>query len=205
MKGKSNAEVFSIPPSSAKAFEVKRGSLLKIINTDGSLVGDLVSFVASDLKEKFSAGRTRIENGMVFRVTKGDMLLSNLCNAMFEIVEDTSGVHDLLYPPCSRWVFEHRYKIPPRDGCLENLAKVLSPWNIGVTDIPDPLNVFMDVGVADSRSAILETSSKKGDYISLTAKVDSVVALSVCPVMSEAKRHGSLRVELSAPAGGPYA
>ena len=58
LKGKSNSEVFSIPPSSAKAFEVKRGSFMKIINTDGSLVGDLVSFVvASGLKEKVLRGQ----------------------------------------------------------------------------------------------------------------------------------------------------
>ncbi len=102
---------------------------------------------------------------------------------MFAIEEDTSGVHDLLCPPCCRWVFENVYKVPSKTGCLEHLALALKEYGLREEDIPDPLNVFMRVDVVNSNLLeIREPVSKPGDHIDFRAEMDCLVALSACAV-----------------------
>lgn len=193
-------EVIDIPRASGKSFVVRRGQVLRIIDIEGQQVGDLVCFNLNNLSDRFSAGRTRRNNNK-FRVTKGDRLFSNLCNVMFTIEEDTCGVHDLLCPPCCRWIYENVYKVPSKTGCLEHLAQSLSSYGIGEEDIPDPLNVFMRTEIVESNQLVIkEPISKVGDYIDLRAEMDNLVALSACAVdcgPCNAGRLKPLRVEIS--------
>lgn len=195
-------KIIDVPASSAKAFEVKKGFLLKIVDVEGQQVGDFVAFMLSDPKERFSTGRTRIENATL-HVSAGNRLLSSLCNTMFTIVDDTCGVHDLLYPPCCRWVFENRYKIIPHDGCLENLAGALAEWGVKIQEIADPLNVFMNTIIDENlRPVIMPPTSKAGDYIVLRAEADTLVGLSACAVdvaNTNAGRCKPLRAEIATP------
>lgn len=98
--------------TSAISFEVSKGQIVKTTDIMRQQVAEFIAFNRNDLREKLSTGRTRSENRTI-RITKGHRLFSNRNNVLFMILQDTCGVHDLLYPPCSRWVFEHRYKIPP--------------------------------------------------------------------------------------------
>ena len=100
---------------------------------------------------------------------------------MFEIVQDKVGVHDLLYPPCDRRVYE-RLGRGPQPGCLENLTGALAPYDIQEIDVPDPFNIFMNTVVdADGRVSIVRPVSKPGDYIALRAEMDCLVCISACP------------------------
>ena len=155
---------------------------MRVVDVVGQQVGDFVAFNLQNLRERFSSGRTRSENAKI-RISVGDELFSNDCHVMFSIPRDTCGVHDLLYPPCSRWVFENRYKVPPHDGCLENLGKALSSWGIDALDIPDPFNIFENSVVdKDGNLNILEPISKAGTYIELRAEMDCLVGISACAV-----------------------
>ena len=175
-------ETIDVPPASAKSFHVTKGQILRIIDVEGKQVGDFVCFNPHEITEKFSAGRTRTNNYKL-RITTGDRLFSNHCNVMFTIVEDTCGIHDLLYPPCCSWVFENRYKVAPRTGCREHLAASLKSFGIGEMDIPDPLNVFMQTDVVESSQLeIKEPTSEAGDHIDLRAEMDCLAALSSCAV-----------------------
>lgn len=119
---------------------------------------------------------------------------------MFTIVEDTCGVHDLLYAPCCRWVFENRYKIQGHDGCLENLAQALAPWGVTINDIPDPLNVFMNAFIDDNFvPTIMPPVSKANDYITIRAETNVLIGLSACAVNvanTNAGRCKPLRVQI---------
>lgn len=175
-------ETIDVPPAEARAFQVLKGQLIRVIDVEGKQVGDFISYNLHDKTEVFSAGRTRTNNYRL-RITTGDRLFSNRCNVMYEIVEDTCGVHDLLYPPCCAWVFENRYQVPAKDGCLEHLASSLSSWGLDEKDIPDPLNVFMATDVIDSdQLKIVEPASRAGDFLTLRAEMDCLAALSACAV-----------------------
>ena len=169
-----------IPPKSSIAFVVKRGSIVRIIDIEGSQVADFVCFNESNYIEFFSQAKTRINNGRV-RISEGDRLFSNNNIAMFEIVQDTVKVHDLLYPPCSTYLYEMMFREPGREGCLENLAFALKPYGINKGAVPDPFNIFMHTSVDEShRLQIHRPVSTAGDFIELRAQMDCLVAISSC-------------------------
>jgi hypothetical protein len=176
------ARTIRIPPASAVSFEIAKGETVRVTDIMGQQVADLIAFNRDDLREKLSTSRTRSENGTI-RITKGHRLYSNRNNVMLAITEDACGVHDLLYPPCSRWVFEHRYKIPPHDGCLENLTRSLSQYGLTMDGLPDPFNIFENSQVSpDWRMSIQDPVSKAGDFVEMHAEMDCVVAVSACAV-----------------------
>ena len=88
---------FIIPATYAKAFEVKQGQVLNIVQVEGPQMVDAVFLNARDLKEVFHAGWTAALNmingtGTMQKVAK---LYSKPPreNVMLEVVEDPVGVH----------------------------------------------------------------------------------------------------------------
>jgi uncharacterized protein YcgI (DUF1989 family) len=186
-------KIIDIPPASAVSFTLQKGQRLRIIDVEGQQVGDLVCFKLDDPRLRFSAGRTRTINNRL-RISVGDRLYSQSCEAMMRIEADTCGVHDLLYPPCCRWVYEHKYGKPDKTGCLEHLAGALSPQGFSQGDIPDPFNVFMRTDVHDSNELIIrEPVSRAGGYIDLRAEMDLLVGLSACAAEEGACNAGRLK------------
>src|SRR5436309_14900130 len=110
-----------VPAASGYAFTVRRGDRVRVVQVEGEQVGDWVCFNRDNLRERFSASRTRVENRSRLSAGEGDVLYSNAWNPMFTITHDPLGSNDLLYPPCSRWVFEHRKRVAPHTGCYEHL------------------------------------------------------------------------------------
>ena len=58
----------------------------------------------------------------------------------------------------------------------------MAPFGLSEDDVPDVFNAFMNAeGFEDGRFDTLEPVTKKGDYISLRAEMDLLVAVSACP------------------------
>jgi uncharacterized protein YcgI (DUF1989 family) len=169
-----------IPPKSARAFSVKIGQVVRVLDVQGSQVGDFVCFSSADYREFFSQAKTRVYNWKV-NLSSGDRLYSNRGNVLFTIGEDRVGVHDLLFSPCSRFVYQHIYQVGDHTGCLEHLAEALREYNLTLDDVPDPFNLFMNTGLEPNGQLIIRRSpSQPGDYIDLRADMDCLVALSSC-------------------------
>ena len=182
---------------SARAFTVSDGQTVRVVDVEGRQPGDLVAFKADDLGVKLSQARTRVESHKV-AVTKGDSLWTNTFppQVMFTITGDTYGSHDLLYPPCCRYALEKRFGVSC-DGCLENLAKALKPWNVKPGEIPDPLNLFFRVSVDDAGNMkVRESASAPGSSIDLKAEMNCIVAVSTCSVPLAAKANSGYRIIL---------
>src|SRR5699024_4275053 len=144
-------------------------------DVEGGQVADFVCFQDDDYSEFFSQANTRINNGKI-RITTGDVLYSNSGNVMFKIVDDKVGVHDLIYAPCNSWLYEEVFKVGPRNGCLENLANALEPYQIEKAYVPNPFNIFMHTHIDEEyNTSIRKPFSKKGDYIDLEAQMDCLV------------------------------
>lgn len=172
-----------VPPMSAKAFHVRAGQLVRIVDTQGQQPGDLVAFSAEDLSVRFSQSRTRVENRKI-ALTQGDALWTDTQppQVMLRIIDDTFGCHDLLYTPCCRYALEKRFNVS-RDGCLENLAHALQPLGLTEGDIPDPLNLFFRVSVDSGGDMTLHPpTSEPASAIDLRAEMDCLVAVSTCSV-----------------------
>jgi len=170
-----------VPPSSGTAFEAKRGQIIRLTDVKGGQVADFVAFVARDKGEKLDQSRTRINNWK-YRISTGDKIYTNRNNILFTILDDKVGIHDLTFPGCSSYVYEHLLKVGPRKGCIENLADSLRKWNIGWSEVPAPLSFFMEVeySLKTNEPKINPAPSKPGDFVDLLVEKDSIVAISSC-------------------------
>src|SRR4029453_13699699 len=81
------------------------------------------------------------------RLRVGDRLYSNRREPILELVADTVGVHDLLFPPCDPKRAAVTWGQPGPRNCLTNLTEALAPYAITMWQIPQPLNLFQNTPV----------------------------------------------------------
>ena len=190
-----------LEPQTGGALTIARGELLRIIDSRGEQVSDLVSFARDDAREWLSSGRT-IDYANTIYLTTGHTLYSNRSRAMWTIVEDTVGRHDFLLTPCSLDTFRIIYGTTGHHpSCFENLATALAPFGIAPDTIPTTFNIFMNVSVAPSGELnIRPPRSRAGDHIVLRAEMDMIVGITACS--AELSNNGTFKpidVELLAP------
>src|SRR5262245_9450814 len=176
----------TIAPAGQFAAETRKGQVLRIVDTEGQQVADLVTINAHNLAERLSVMNTINLNKQVFpRV--GYVLYSDEASAMMTIIADTCGVHDMLAGACSRYTNGRRYGVKDSTNCRDNLAAALEPWEIGWKEVPFNMNVFMNCPIGrDGNWSIQVPKSKAGDYIDFRAEMDVIAAFSNCPQVHNA-------------------
>jgi hypothetical protein len=173
---------FIIPKKSGRAFEVRKGQILRVVAVEGPQVADLNAFNLHDLREHFSAARTRSVGGLYVR--EATRLYSNPGreNPMMTMVRDPIGIHDTLGTRCSAFVYRNRFGIEGYIGCQELLAGVIEPYGLSPDDTHDVLAIFMNRKIDEnSKLVTLPPAVKAGDSVDLLAEMDLLVALTACP------------------------
>jgi len=175
------SEICTIEKQSGKAFYIKEGEILTVIDPKGMQVSDMVLFNANDFNEKISSGKT-LDFEESILISTGNFLWSNRSRKMMEILEDTNGRNDFLLAPCSKETFEIMYNYEGyHPSCLENLAKNLAPMGIKQDDIPTAFNIFMNVQLdGKGKISVLPPTSKAGDFVKFRAEMDLLVCLTAC-------------------------
>jgi uncharacterized protein YcgI (DUF1989 family) len=171
-----------IPPQSGTAFELKAGSVLRIIDPLGEQVADLVAFNRTSPRSWLSSGKSIDFAGKIY-LTTGDVLYSNLSEPMLTILDDTVGRHDFLLAPCSQETFDRLYdgEQSEHPNCLGNLATALAAFDIPLHSIPTAFNVFMNVSVQPNGTVeIGAPRSRPSDRIEMRAEHDLVIGLTAC-------------------------
>lgn len=183
---------YKIEKQSGKAFTLKKGQRLKVIDPMGEQVSDMVLFNANDIREKLSSGKT-LDFEETILITRGNYLWSNRGRKMMKILEDTNGRNDFLLAPCSPETFQIMYNNPDyHPSCFENLYTSLAPYDIMPDDVPTAFNIFMNVQFgADGKLSVDPPLSKAGDYILFEAETDLIVALTACS--AEDSNNGSFK------------
>ncbi len=184
-------ESFVIPARSAKAFRVMRGERLRIIDVEGPQTADFNLYAADDTREYFSAGATRRINGVYLK--EGDGIWSNpgRDRMLMRLAKDTvphspgrrgSRAHCMLFPRCTRYIYEYWCGDKDHANCQDQLAQALKEFGLGPDDTHDTINFFQKVGVDENGALFIEDSdARKGDYVELEALVDCLVNVSACP------------------------
>jgi uncharacterized protein YcgI (DUF1989 family) len=170
----------TVPAASGVGLRLRKGELLRIVDTEGGQTGDLVAYSA-DGTERLSTGRTFDYNEKV-RLTTGDVLWSDRSNRMLTIVADDVGRHDMFYAPCSPEMYRMQYGMDDHPNCLDNLSAALRAFGIDPVFPPQTFNFFMNVELDDEgRMTIVPPRSWPGAATVLRAEMDLVIALSACP------------------------
>jgi uncharacterized protein YcgI (DUF1989 family) len=179
-----NPDLITIPARHGRAIRVRRGQAVQIINTHGSQVVDCWAWNAADLSEHMSMEATRVWTQRL-NPKLGDSFVSNFRNPILTIVEDTSpGVHDTFMAACDRQRYERLGVKTYHRNCLDNMREAMR--EIGY-EIPAPilasLNIFMNIAVLQDGLSLSTRPvvTKPGDYLTLRAEMDCIVAFSACP------------------------
>jgi len=175
------AEDFVLVPARCVARTLRRGQTLRITDLEGQQVADVIAFALPDLSDRLWPSTTIRLNGTVY-LTSGHTLYSELSRPLLSIVEDTCGRHDILAGSCNAEIDKIRYGVDDHRGCVENFVEAIAPWGLGRPDVPMSFNAFMNCPVEpDGSWSIVEPASRAGDYITLRAVTDVLVAVSNCP------------------------
>ena len=176
------AELQVIPARRGKAVHVEQGQSLKLINTHGTQVIDTWAFNAADPHEFMSMEHTRATLTSL-RPKVGDGLYTNRRRKILTMTEDTSrGDHDTLMAACD----SERYILlgvkEYHDNCTDNLFAAMQALGLTPPECPSPLNLFMNIPwTADGKLSFDPPTTKPGDYVTLRAELDCIVAMSACP------------------------
>jgi uncharacterized protein YcgI (DUF1989 family) len=174
--------VIEIPARQGRAFRMRRGQAIKIVNTKGQQVVDTWAFFAEDLREFMSMEHSRVAMGHIIPAV-GDTLVTNRRRPILTLVEDNSGgVHDTLFAACDRWRYELLGHQGYHDNCTDNLAAGMAALGLTAPETPAPLNLFMNIPVIDgNRVEVRPPVSTAGSYVTLLAELDCIAAFSACP------------------------
>ena len=171
-----------IPARQGKAARVAEGQSVTVVNTHGQQVVDTWAFAADDTSEHLSMEATR---ATILKLCPGvgDILYSNNRRAMLTLVEDTSpGIHDTLLAACDNYRYGLLGCTDYHDNCTDNLHAALAELDVAAPRTPAPLNLFMNIPWTDAGALSFEApTSRPGDYVTLRAEMDLVVAFSACP------------------------
>jgi len=180
-QGKLISEV-RIPGGYAKAFEVKNGQLLQIIDVEGQQVADFFAFNKDNHEEKLSPPHTRTSL-LSLSVKVGDKFRSSLRNPMFEVIEDTAKSIDLLIAACDERRYLVDYGVENHRSCVANFEEVLKPYGITRKMFPEPFNIFQSTKIEPTGKLNQQPCpTKPGDYMVLRALMDLIGAVSACPM-----------------------
>jgi uncharacterized protein len=175
-------ERVTIPARKGKAAILRARQSVRVINIHGSQVVDTWAFSLRDPREFMSMEHSHAHLQKLFP-KPGDSFRSNRRRAILTLVEDTSpGIHDTVMAACDRYRYELLGCKGHHDSCTDNLAAALAELAMTPPETPAPLNLFMNIPVGTGGSLSFEPAlSKPGDYVTLRAEMDCVVAFSACP------------------------
>ena len=176
-----------IPAEHGMAFEVKKGQVLRIYQSEEKQVGDCAFFNADNYKEVFHLGQTwsmanRLGTGTAKSYTQFYSKPPRT-NVMLTVLEDTVKNHSgHLSSRCNRRALDIQGRTSQRRSCQDNLEEVLAPYGITGDDIADIFNVFMAAEFHEDGSfELVNSTAQNGDYIDLLAEMNILAGISACP------------------------
>ncbi len=174
--------LITIPARRGKAAFVAKGQSIRVINTHGQQVVDTWAFSRDDLTEFMSMEHSRTALARIMP-TLGQAMVTNRRRPILTLVEDTSGgIHDTLLAACDRYRYELLGCEEYHDNCTDNLAAAMAELSLAAPETPSPWNLFMNIPVGRDGAVGFEPPvSKPGDYLTLRAEMDCVLAFSACP------------------------
>lgn len=171
-----------IPSCEGRSFAVKKGQTLRVIELEGPQAVDMIAFNLHDYKESLSAWLTRHLSGSF---TKAEKLYSKLpaANVMFTVLNYRPGIFWLSPGRCNRLTYKIFHDVKGyHKNCQDILAGCIREHGMSEYDVPEVLNIFMNVKFKEDGTYKFSASPvKKGDYVDLLAEMDCLVAISACP------------------------
>ena len=175
-----------IRAATARAYEVKAGEFIQVIDVEGRECSDFQCFDAARLEDGVEAvldatttrslmGASYPMPGLYAKYFTHDF------KPMVEIIHDTVGRHDTFNTACNAKYYEE-IGYPGHINCSDNFNSVLDPYGIAPRRGWEAINFFYNTNLDDSNQLFFEEPwSRPGDYVLLEALTDLICVSSACP------------------------
>ncbi len=177
---------FNIQPGYAKAYLVKAGQYIQIVDVQGRECSDFQAYdlaaLDQGLEYDIDPTTTRTLMGSLY---PGPGLYSKFYTVnqqpLVEIVQDTVGRHDTFGLACTARYYEDM-GYPGHLNCSDNLNKEAQPYPISQREGWPAINFFFNT-MADETNGLGfdDPWSRPGDYVLLKALTDLVCFSTGCP------------------------
>lgn len=167
---------------------LRRGQVLRVTDLDGGAAVAALFYNADDPLERYCMPDT-LKAQHVARLTRGNVLFSDMGRILCSIVEDTCGWHDTITGHADRTWSEQRFgegsyqrlrndfHRNTRDNFLIELAK----HGLGKKDLVPNVNLFVKVITDGEGNLAWIANTRAGAYVELRAELDTLIVLSNTP------------------------
>ena len=175
-----------IRAATARAYEVKAGEFIQVIDVEGRECSDFQCFDAARLdggvEAALDATITRSLMGASYPMPGlYSKYFTHDFQPMVEIIHDTVGRHDTFNTACNAKYYEDM-GYPGHINCSDNFNAVLAPYSIAPRRGWGAINFFYNTNLDDANQLFFEEPwSRPGDYVLLEALTDLVCVSSACP------------------------
>ncbi len=180
-------EEFTISRGTAKAYELRKGDIVQIIDVEGQQCSDFMVFRSRDLQ----IGVERLIDSTVTRTMAGsayplpglyDKFYDSDMRPLINVVQDTVGRHDTFALACTARGYEER-GFPGHVNCSDNISDALDPFGIERRSAWPAINFFFNswINHNDNFLSSEESWSRAGDYVAMKAMDDLVCVSTACP------------------------
>ena len=159
---------------------VRAGQFLRLVDIEGTQIGDLFAISTADHDDYLSPSVTRLYNGNLFpRI--GQSFRTTRDRPILTFTRDHSpGFHDMLYASCNRTWYASR-GLEDHANCRDNYFAAARAAGIDHSVQPDPVNIFQNTPPGpDGTFFVGVTMSKPGDFVTLRVEIDCIVVVTAC-------------------------
>ncbi|MCC9626067.1 aminomethyltransferase family protein [Thalassospira sp. MA62] len=172
--------------STARAYEIKAGDYIQILDVDGRQCTDFQCFDARKLDRGIAnpldvtttrtlMGHAYPMPGLHAKYFDQDM------DPLVEVIQDTCGRHDAFAMACAAKYYDD-IGYPGHVNCTDNFNGALAPHGIDPRAGWMAINFFFNTGIDDHGVMYADQPwSRPGDYVLLRALTDLVCVSSACP------------------------
>lgn len=172
-----------IAPGGFLGLEIKKDQKLRLHQTEGQQVADILSYNLDTPGERMSMYSSASANE-AWRITTGHTLVGTRGNVLWTIEADTVGENYLGGGFCNPYSNMRRFGSPGPRTCLANLNEAGAPYSLTVTEYEGDMcfNAFMRVEYnSDLSKRTMTPSSQSGDEMVMRSHANQIVLISNCP------------------------
>lgn len=171
-----------LPGGGHLSFILKRGQMVRFTDLEGGANVSLMLFNANEKSERLNLPDT-LKCQHTAKLTNGHCLYSDMGRVLAAIVDDSCGWSDSIGGVLNASEVQAKYGEGRyqelrnnfyRNG-TDNLLVEMGKWDLQLTDLTMPLNLFSRVDVAaDGALHFVPGNAAAGDYIELYAPMDTL-------------------------------
>jgi len=177
-----------LQPGDTWSHNMKRGTSLRITDIQGNANIGAIFYNRDNFAERYNMPDT-LKAQHIARLTRGNVLYSDMGRILCSVTEDTIGWHDPL-SGCSNEATvrvkygEARYQEHRNDyhrNAYDSFVIELAKYGLGPRDMTAPINFFIKV-VVDETGAMhfIPGNSLPGMFVELRAEMNVLVILNTC-------------------------